>query len=85
MIKPLGDRVAIKVDDIENTTESGIILSLNSQEKPQKGSIVAIGNKVEELKEGDSVIFSKYAGAEVKENGSDYLILREADVLAIIQ
>ncbi|HEY3424390.1 MAG TPA: co-chaperone GroES [Negativicutes bacterium] len=93
MIKPLGDRVVIKVLEGEMKTKSGIVLPDTAKEKPQEGQIVAVGTgKVLEsgqrvaleVKEGDKVIFSKYAGTEVKVDGQDYLILSERDILAII-
>ena len=93
MIKPLGDRVVIKVLEKEQKTLSGIVLPDTAKEKPQEGEIVAVGTgKVLdngqrvalEVKAGDKVIFSKYAGTEVKIDGQDYLILSERDILAII-
>jgi chaperonin GroES len=94
MIKPLGDRVVIKVLEKEERTKSGIVLPDTAKEKPQEGKIVAVGiGKVLDngqrvaldVKEGDKVIFSKYAGTEVKIDGQDYLILSERDVLAIVE
>ncbi len=94
MIKPLGDRVVIKVLEKEERTKSGIVLPDTAKEKPQEGKIVAVGTgKVLDngqrvaldVKEGDKVIFSKYAGTEVKIDGQDYLILSERDVLAIVE
>ncbi|MDR3589972.1 MAG: co-chaperone GroES [Negativicutes bacterium] len=94
MIKPLGDRVVIKPLEREEKTKSGIVLPDTAKEKPQEGKIVAVGTgKVLDngqrialdVKEGDKVIFSKYAGTEVKIDGQDYLILSERDVLAIVQ
>ncbi len=93
MIKPLGDRVVIKVLEKEQKTLSGIVLPDTAKEKPQEGEIVAVGTgKVLdngqrvalEVKAGDKVIFSKYAGTEVKIDGQEYLILSERDILAII-
>lgn len=93
MLKPLGDRLVIEQVETEETTKSGIVLPDSAQEKPQEGKVVAVGEGrvtdngeriAPEVKEGDSVIFSKYAGTEVKYEGKDYLILRESDVLAII-
>ncbi|TCL39176.1 chaperonin GroES [Anaerospora hongkongensis] len=94
MIKPLGDRVVIKVLEKEEKTKSGILLPDTAKEKPQEGKIVAVGTgKVLEngqrvaleVKEGDKVIYSKYAGTEVKLDGQDYLILSERDILAIVE
>lgn len=94
MIKPLGDHVLVKVVEEEEKTTGGIVLPDTAKEKPQTGKVVAIGSgkilengqKVPlELKEGDKVIFSKYAGTEVKHKGEEYLILKESDILAIIE
>ena len=92
-IKPLGDRVVIKAVESEETTKSGIVLPGTAKEKPMQGEVLAVGSgeivdgkKVPlELKVGDKVIYSKYAGTEVKIDGDEYLILRQSDVLAIIQ
>ncbi len=93
LLKPLGDRIVIELVEQEEKTASGIVLPDSAKEKPQEGKIVAVGSgevkdngerAALEVKEGDSVIFSKYAGTEVKYEGKEYLILRESDVLAII-
>ncbi|MDW0113712.1 co-chaperone GroES [Sporosarcina saromensis] len=93
MLKPLGDRIVIELIEAEEKTSSGIVLPDSAKEKPQEGKVVAAGTgrvlengqRVElEVKEGDRIIFSKYAGTEVKYDGNEYLILRESDVLAII-
>jgi len=92
MIKPLGDRVVIEAIAKEETTASGIVLPETAKEKPQEGKVVAVGSGTLkdgeriplELKEGDRVIFSKYAGTEVKLEDKEYLIMRESDVLAIL-
>ena len=93
MIKPLGDRVVIEALAKEEVTKSGIVLPDTVKEKPQEGKVVAVGTgktlengqKVAlEVKVGDSIIFSKYAGTEVKFEGKDYLIISERDILAII-
>ena len=91
-IKPLADRVVIKMLEAEETTKSGIILTSAAQEKPQVAEIVAVGpggfvdgHEVKmELKVGDKVLISKYAGTEVKLDGEEYTIVRQADVLAIV-
>ncbi len=91
MIKPLGDRVVVEVIEQEETTASGIVLPDTAKEKPQEGRVVAVGKgRYEngqliplEVKEGDRVIFSKYAGTEVKIGDKEYLIMRESDILAI--
>ena len=93
MINPLSDRVLIKMKEAEETTQSGIILTANSQEKPQIAEVVEIGpgkkvdGKLEEMsvKKGDNVIVSKYAGTEVKYEGVDYKILNQDDILAIVE
>ncbi|HHY75061.1 MAG TPA: co-chaperone GroES [Bacillus bacterium] len=93
MLKPLGDRVVIELVEAEEKTASGIVLPDTAKEKPQEGRVVAVGTgrvldsgeKVAlEVKEGDRIIFSKYAGTEVKYEGKEYLIIRENDVLAIV-
>ena len=93
MIKPLGDRVVIELVEQEETTASGIVLPDSAKEKPQEGRVVAVGSgrvtengeKVAlEVAEGDRIIFSKFAGTEVKYEGTEYLILRENDILAIV-
>jgi len=92
MIKPLSDRVLIKMKESEETTKSGIILASTAQEKPQIAEVIEVGpgkiidGKREEMtvKKGDKVVVSKYAGTEVKYEDEEYLILREDDILAII-
>lgn len=92
-IKPLGDRVVIKVLEKEEKTASGIVLPDTAKEKPQQGEIVAVGSgkmlengqRVPlEVKVGDKVIFSKFAGTEMKLDGTEYLILSDRDILAVI-
>ena len=93
MIKPIGDRVVIKVVEREEKTASGLFLPDTAKEKPQEGEIIAVGtgkivgDKVVALdvNTGDRVIYYKYAGTEVKYDGVEYLILREADILAIVE
>ena len=92
-IKPLFDRVVIKLVEAEETTKSGIILAGNAKEKPQVAEIVAVGpgGVVEgkeitmQVKVGDRVLISKYAGTEVKLDGQEYTILRQNDILAIVE
>lgn len=92
-IKPLFDRVVIKMVEAEETTKSGIILAGNAKEKPQVAEIVAVGpgGVVEgkeitmQVKAGDRVLISKYAGTEVKLDGQEYTILRQNDILAIVE
>lgn len=91
-IKPLADRVVIKMLEAEETTKSGIILAGTAKEKPQIAEVMAVGpggvvdgKEVKmELKVGDKVIMSKYAGTEVKLDGEEYIILRQSDILAKI-
>lgn len=89
--KPLGDRVVIKPIEREEVTSSGLVLPDTAREKPQEGEVVAVGagrvaddgKRIEmEVQAGDTVVYSKYAGTEYKEDGVDYLILRESDILA---
>ena len=88
-ITPLADRVIIQPSAAETKTASGIIIPDTAQEKPQKGKIVAIGNGTKEnpitVKTGDEVLYGKYAGTELKYDGHDYLIMKESDILAIIE
>ena len=88
-IKPLGNRVVIKRVEAEEKTASGIVLPGQAKEKPQMAEIVAIGPGTEEekmeVKVGDTVIFSQYAGTEIKYQGEEYTILTQRDVLAIVE
>ena len=87
-IKPLADRVLVEPLEAETKTASGIIIPDTAKEKPQKGSIVAVGPGTNEnpvtVKVGDSVLYGKYSGTELKLHGKDYLIMRESDILAIV-
>jgi chaperonin GroES len=87
-IKPLADRVLIEPLPAETTTSSGIIIPDNAKEKPQKGKVVAVGTGTKDekmtVKSGDTVLYGKYAGSELKLQGQDYLIMRESDILAIV-
>ncbi len=89
--QPLGDRVVIKPQDEEEVTKSGLVLPDTAKEKPQEGEVVAVGpgrvsddgTRIKmEIKKGDKVVYSKYAGTEFEEDDEDYLILRESDILA---
>ncbi|PUB09510.1 co-chaperone GroES [Paenisporosarcina sp. OV554] len=93
MLKPLGDRIVIELVESEEKSAFGIVLPDSAKEKPQEGKVLAVGTgrvlengtRVElDVKEGDKIIFSKYAGTEVKYEGNEFLILRENDILAII-
>lgn len=87
-IKPLADRVIVEPAAAEEKTASGIIIPDTAKEKPQKGSVVAVGNgKKDEpltVKVGDSVLYGKYAGTEITVDGKEYLIMRESDIFAIV-
>ncbi len=92
-IKPLADRVVVQADEAEEKSEGGIILPDTVQEKPQKGTIVALGAGrtsdsgdliKPEVKVGDKVLYGKYSGNEISINGVEYLIMRESDILAIV-
>ncbi len=94
MIRPLGDRVVVKPLPGEEVTKSGIVLPDTAKEKPQEGEVVSVGSgrlldsgeRVPiDLKAGDKVLFSKYAGNEVKIDDVEYLILREMDILGVIE
>jgi chaperonin GroES len=93
-LKPLGDRVLVKPMEEEATTASGIVLPDTAKEKPQKGEVLAVGDgKVDEdgkrikldVSKGDEVLYSKYGGTEITVEGEDLLVLRESDVLAIVE
>ncbi|WP_438347560.1 co-chaperone GroES [Paenibacillus sp. FA6] len=92
MIKPLGDRVLVEPIEQEETTAFGIVLPDSSKEKPQEGKVIAVGSGAVkdgarvalEVKEGDKVLFSKYAGTEIKYEGKEYLIMKESDIHAIL-
>jgi chaperonin GroES len=92
-IKPLGERVVLKVMESEEKTKSGIVLPDTAKEKPQMGEVLAVGpgkaldngeKAPLEVKVGDKVLFAKYAGTEVKLDGEEYMVLKENDILAII-
>lgn len=93
MIKPLSDRVLIKMKESEETTKSGIILAGASKEKPQIAEVIEVGpgekisGELQEMyvKKGDKIIVSKYAGTEVKFEGVEYLIIKQDDILAIVE
>ncbi|MDO8964704.1 MAG: co-chaperone GroES [Coriobacteriia bacterium] len=92
-LKPLGDRVVVKAAEAEQKTASGIILADSAKEKPVRGTVIAVGEgKVKDdgaripvdVKVGDTVIYSKYGGTEVKVDGEEYLILRADDIYAVV-
>lgn len=92
-IRPLADRIVIKMVEAEETTKSGIILAGTAKEKPQVAEVLAVGpggvvdgkEITMELKVGDKVLISKYAGTEIKLDGEEYTILRQSDVLAVVE
>jgi chaperonin GroES len=87
-IKPLADRVLVEPQAAEQKTSGGIIIPDTAKEKPQKGTVVAVGNgKKDEpmtVKVGDAVLYGKYSGSELSIDGTDYLMMRESDILAIL-
>ncbi len=87
-IKPLADRVLIEPLEAETKTASGIIIPETAKEKPQKGKVVAVGKGTKDnpitVKVGETVLYGKYAGTELKYDGKDYIIMRESDILAIV-
>ncbi|EEJ74487.1 chaperonin GroS [Ligilactobacillus salivarius DSM 20555 = ATCC 11741] len=93
VLKPLGDRVVLKVQKEEEQSIGGIVIASNAKEKPTTGEVIAVGNgrildngqRVEpEVKVGQSVVFDKYAGSEVKYEGEEYLVIRENDIIAVV-
>ena len=92
-VKPLGDRVVIKNVEMEETTKSGILLTVTAKEKPQMAEVLAVGpggmvdgkEVVMNVKPGDKVIYSKYAGTEVKIDGQEIIIVRQSDILATVE
>jgi chaperonin GroES len=88
-IKPLADRVVVKMVEAEETTKSGIVLPGTAKEKPQVAEVKAVGPGTEEVKMevkvGDRVLISKYAGTEVKMDGVEYTILKQSDILAVVE
>lgn len=92
-IKPLEDRVLVQIAEAETTTASGLVIPDSAKEKPQEGKVVAAGpgrfsegTRVPmDVKEGDTVVFSKYGGTELKYNGEEYLLLNARDILAVIE
>ena len=94
-LQPLGDRLIVEALEEEETTVSGIVLPDTAKEKPQKGEVLAVGDgrwddegakRIPlDVSEGDTVLYSKYGGTEVKVEGDDLLVLRESDVLAVVQ
>ena len=92
-LKPLDDRIVVKPNEAEQTTASGLAIPDTAKEKPQQGKVIAVGKgKVEkdgkviplDVKEGDTILFGKYSGQEIKMDGDEYLIMREEEILGII-
>ena len=93
-LKPLGDRVIVKQDEAEETTASGLFLATEAKEKPQSGTVLAVGEgKLDKdgnlvpvpVKEGDRVLYGKYGGTEVKIDGQEYLLVPESKIMAVIE
>ena len=93
-LKPLGDRLIVRATDEEETTASGLVLPDTAKEKPQKGEVIAVGDGARnddgdrialDVKKGDHVLYSKYGGTEIKVDGEELLVLRESDILAIVE
>jgi chaperonin GroES len=93
-IKPLEDRIVVQANEAETTTASGIVIPDTAKEKPQEGTVIAVGpGRVSDqgqrialdINEGDTVVYSKYGGTEIKLDGEEYLILSARDILAIVQ
>ncbi|RBQ29447.1 co-chaperone GroES [Aliarcobacter vitoriensis] len=82
--KPLGERVLVERTEVENKTASGIIIPDNAKEKPQTAKVVAIGNKVEDVKVGDVIVFEQYRGTELKLEEKEYLILNIENVIGVM-
>ncbi|MDA8089568.1 MAG: co-chaperone GroES [Nitrospiraceae bacterium] len=83
--KPLKDRVFVSYAEEEEKTKGGLYVPETAKEKPQKGKVEAVGAEVKEIKVGDSILFDKYSGSKVKMNDKEYLIIKEEDVLGIVQ
>ena len=92
-IKPLADRVVIKNVETEETTKSGIVLPGSAKEKPQIAEVISVGpggnvdgkDIVMHVKAGDKVVYQKYAGTEIKVGGEEYIIVRQSDILAVVE
>ena len=93
-LKPLDDRIVVEPNEAEQTTASGLVIPDTAKEKPQQGKVIAAGNgKVKDdgsrqpldVKDGDTILFGKYSGQEIKIDGEEYLIMREDEVLAILE
>lgn len=94
MLKPLGNRVLLEVQKVEETTASGLVLPDSAKEKPQTAKVIAVGEgrvldngerAAVDVSVGDEVVFEKYAGSEVKYDGTDYLVVKDTDIIAIVE
>lgn len=93
MLKPLGTRVVVKMVEAEETTKSGLIIASKSEEKSQIAEVIKVGTGLEEdgkkvpmqVKEGDKVVLNQYAGTTIKYEGEEYVIVKESDILAIVE
>ena len=92
-LRPLGDKVVLKQLEAEETTKSGIILAAKAQEKPQEAEVIAVGpggivdgkEVAMTVKKGEKVIYSKYAGTEVKLDGEEFIVVRQSDIIAVVE
>lgn len=92
-LKPLGDRVVLKQLEAEEKTQSGIILPEKSQEKPQQAEVISVGpggmidgkEIIMQVKPGDKVVYSKYAGTEIKLDSQEYIVVKQSDILAVVE
>ncbi|MCR5321966.1 MAG: co-chaperone GroES [Lachnospiraceae bacterium] len=92
-LRPLGDKVVLKQLEAEETTKSGIILSTKAQEKPQEAEVIAVGpggvvdgkEVAMQVKKGEHVIYQKYAGTEVKLDGEEFIVVRQSDIVAVVE
>lgn len=93
MLKPLGNRVVVKMVEAEETTKSGLIITSKSEEKSQIAEVIKVGPGIEEdgkkvlmqVKEGDKVVLNQYAGTTIKYEGEEYVIVKQSDILAIVE
>ncbi|GAA0356169.1 co-chaperone GroES [Alkalibacterium iburiense] len=94
MLKPLGNRVLLEVQKVEETTASGLVLPDSAKEKPQTAKVIAVGEgrvldngqrAAVDVSVGDEVVFEKYAGSEVKYDGTEYLVVKDTDIIAIVE
>lgn len=85
MIRPLADRVLVLPDPAETKTASGIIIPDTAKEKPDSGTVIAVGGKVTDIIEGNKVLYRKYTGTEVSNEGNTYLVMKQDDVIAIVE